>query len=491
MKKEILEKVLNSPKNLIVEGDIQSGKTANVLFPIVDDIIEKQESFLVLDAKEEYIHQYSQKLKDKNYQVITINLRDMNKSDGWNPLAYPYFLYQNGEKDKAQEYLEQIGKVIFSESHEQDPFWSQCSTDLFVGTTLGLFEDGREAEIHFNSVYHMFEGLDKKLAAKDYLTAYFDLKGKTSKPYIFASTTILAPKDTKGSILSVARQKLRRYVSLDSFSSLMNKNTFDYESILNQPTAIIFITRDENTEFNGFATMFIEQFYSILVGRHLNNQFHFVMDYFDTIDYCPDLVDMLSSCRARNVRVYLATRSLKRLNDLYGDYLFKLCDLISIGSRDLRIVLQDMEQIIEKEFERVEVTPSAVQYPTLVQANIQLFDIENAVHSNKKASLLKETTFKSFEVDDYIHKIDEKIAELEEETNMNNQELANKYLAEIKDEVDQEMIRRGLMQYVDGKEIVADGSCHVRWAIEKAILKERYHFDWKTPAEENPNIQYD
>ena len=37
MKKEILEKVLDSKKNLIVSGDISTGKTLNVLFPLVKE----------------------------------------------------------------------------------------------------------------------------------------------------------------------------------------------------------------------------------------------------------------------------------------------------------------------------------------------------------------------------------------------------------------------------------------------------------------------
>lgn len=33
--------------------------------------------------------------------------------------------------------------------------------------------------------------------------------------------------------------------------------------------------------------------------------------------------------------------------------------------------------------------------------------------------------------------------------------------------------------------------CYVRWVIEKKILKERFGIDWMTPAEKNPNINFD
>ena len=93
MEKELLEKLFNSNKNLIVEGEMGIGKTTNVLFPIVDRSIDNKESLLILDSKEEYLNQYYGKLKENNYNTIIINLRDMDKSEGWNPLEYPYNLY--------------------------------------------------------------------------------------------------------------------------------------------------------------------------------------------------------------------------------------------------------------------------------------------------------------------------------------------------------------------------------------------------------------
>ena len=318
MKNEILEKVLNAHKNLIVTGDIASGKTTNILFPIVDNAINNKESLFILDSREEYINKYYDKLKENNYNIVILNLRDMDKSEGWNPLEYPYNLFKNGNEDKAQDYLEKIGKTIFYENTNSDPFWSTTASDFFTGITLGLFEDGKEDEVNLNSVNGMFNGVDKRFGATDYITEYFTAKGVTSKPYIFASTTFLAPKETKGSILSVARQKLRLYVSREKLSYLMNKTTFNFEDVASKPTAIILIARDENRSLNTLSAMFIEQLYAILLERKAKVKFNFVLDNFDIIEKCNDLVDILGSCLSRNIKVYLATRSLEKLLDEYG-----------------------------------------------------------------------------------------------------------------------------------------------------------------------------
>ncbi len=75
--------------------------------------------------------------------------------------------------------------------------------------------------------------------------------------------------------------------------------------------------------------------------------------------------------------------------------------------------------------------------------------------------------------------------------NQLNVKTEEEMLKEIEDEVDQEMIKEGLLRIENGRKIPSFGSIHTRWAIEKRILKERYNYDYKTPAEKNPFTNYD
>lgn len=436
MKKEMLEKVLNAHKNLIVEGDIASGKSANVLFPIVDNAIEKKESLFILDSKEEYINRYYDKLKSNNYNTIIINLRDMDKSEGWNPLEYPYNLYKKGDKDKAQEYLEKIGEIMFYENSSQDPFWALTASDFFTGVTLALFEDGNVDEVNLNSVNNMFNGIDKKFGTTDYITEYFKSKDVASKPYIFASTTFLAPRDTKGSILSVARQKLRLYVSREKLSQLMNKTTFNFEDVVSKPTAIILIARDENKSLNAMAAMFIEQLYAILVDLKSKNKFNLILDNFDIIEKCNDLVDILGSCISRNIKTYIATRSVSELANIYGSYMPKLCDLLSIGNTNIKLVSSNVEETFDKDFETVSVAESNVEYPKLNTTTIKMFDLEKMVKEIKSQQLgnmsfTNTDLGEPFKVDDLIKCIDDKIEQLEIKEKMDKLKKGNKEKAEF------------------------------------------------------------
>lgn len=432
MKREVLEEIINSQKNLIVDGDVASGKTTNVLFPLVDEMINKKESMFILDSREEYINEYYDKLKENDYNIITINLRDLDKSDGWNPFEYPHSLYKKGKLDQAQEYIEKIGKTMFYENTNADPFWAYTASDFMTGVTLGLFEDGKEDEINLNSVNNMFNGVDSKYATSDYITTYFNMKDKASAPYIYASTTFLAPKETKGGILFVARQKLRLFVSREKLSKILNKTTFSYEKLLNTHTAIIFINKDENKSLNAISAMFIEQLFNILIDNKSSNRFNFVVDNFDSIEHINDLVEMLSSATSRNIKFLIVTRSLDELINKYGNYVSKLSDLLVINNDKLRLNISGLEKDVDKQFNEVIIKSSNIEYPKLNENPIKIFDLQKFVIDKKKDNIANSFTnpfdnvpelpefpgaekYKNKSLEELISNIDKKIEEIEAE----------------------------------------------------------------------------
>ena len=85
----------------------------------------------------------------------------------------------------------------------QDPFWEKTSADYFSGVALGLFEDAKEEEININSISLATTVGEDKFGGSTYIKEYFAAKDPSSAASINASSTIMAPSETKGSILSV------------------------------------------------------------------------------------------------------------------------------------------------------------------------------------------------------------------------------------------------------------------------------------------------
>jgi len=400
MKEELIKKI--ESKNLIVKGNILSGKTTNIMFPIVKNIIDRKENLLILDSKEEYLNTYYDLLKENNYNTIIINLRDLEKSCNWNPLDYPYKLYKEGYRDKAQEYLEKISKELFNDK-DLDSYWVNNASNIFIGVCLSLFEDGKEDEINLNSVYSIINATENGV---DYLTEYFNMKDRNSASYICASTTVLAPRDTKGGILSTAKEKLRTYVSKEILSKFLSKTTFNIEDIINTRSAVIFIDKDEDKTLNTLANVFIKELYSMLISSHNKNKYHFILDNFDTININKELDDMFSSCLARNIKFYIVVRNFGFIKNSYNDDLFSLSNIINVKEDCIQI--EENKEVIDsinKDFKYVTIKENKdIEYPKLNMDKVNIFDLKKYLGTDND----------NIKKDEIVKKIDDEIRKLQE-----------------------------------------------------------------------------
>ena len=440
MKKEILEKVLNVRKNIMISGDIATGKSSNVVSPIINEIINNKESLLILDTKEEYIKEYYRKLKDNEYKIEILNLRDLTKSDSWNPLEYPYKLYKQGKIDRTIDYLDMLGKVIFEDNGSQDPFWSNSASDYFTGIVLGLFEDGTKEQINFASINLMMVLGEERFGGpkNNYMKEYINSKDPARLVYVNASGTVFAPEETRGGILSIARQKMKAIVTRENLMQILCNTTIDIENMGKNPTAIFVIAKDENKAINNVATIFIEQIYQILVGKKEITHFNFVIDNIETIDKINELSNMLSSCISRKMKFYLSTRSLNNFNEQYGSYINHLIYHIKVNDHFIEFgdddKIDNIKEVKNETFDEIE-------YPKLEKKEIGIFDIRKYVKEFKKkkmysmleeennntlkkdinpfdssvSSFNKENNDDIFSVDSLIKKIDDKIEELNRE----------------------------------------------------------------------------
>ena len=81
--------------NLII-GATGSGKTQNVVFPMIKILAKAGESMVLTDPKGELYEETSEMLRAKGYNIIVLNFRDPQKGNAWNPMRLPYDLYKNG-----------------------------------------------------------------------------------------------------------------------------------------------------------------------------------------------------------------------------------------------------------------------------------------------------------------------------------------------------------------------------------------------------------
>ena len=317
----------NGEGHTLIIGSTGAGKTQVAIFPLVHSLAKHDESMIITDPKGEIYETTAEMLKKRGYNVVLLNFRNPQQGSGWNPLHLPYKYYKEGNPDKANELTDDLAMNILYDENAQnnDPFWEKTSADYFSGICLGLFEDAKENEINLNSV-NLFTTVGEEKCGPNslYANEYFKTKDPASPAYVSASSTISAPSDTRGSILSVFKQKIRLFAARENLSEMLSHSDFEFEDIGRKKTAVFIVIQDEKKTYHSLVTIFLKQCYETLVdyaqkcGGKLPYRTNFLLDEFANMPPLKDVDTMVSAARSRKMRFFFVIQNYAQLAEVYG-----------------------------------------------------------------------------------------------------------------------------------------------------------------------------
>jgi len=346
----------------LIIGATGCGKTQSVTLPMIKLAMMAGENIIVNDVKGELYNLTADKFSKEGYNVVVVDFENPDLGNCWNPLLFPYKLYKEGNKDKAIELIEDLGYYIFTDKLDNgDPFWVNSTIDYFTGITLYLFENGKEDEINLNSIYAISsDGVDKKGGS-----SYFDLLmsslDKNSNIYYNLQGTLLAPAETRGSIISVFNQKIKRYITREGLCKMMSKSDFDICSIGKAKTAL-FIVSGKTSFSNTFIPLLISQIFNgiDIYGNKevINNVF---LDEFEHLLPIKNFSKIINYMRGLHVRLTVFINSFIDLTSTYGEEnaeIIKMCfgSILYLLANDLT-TLQEISKLCGNELVDGKVEP--------------------------------------------------------------------------------------------------------------------------------------
>ncbi len=316
----------NGEYHSLVIGATGSGKTQCLILPMVHSLAKARESMIITDPKGEIYEKTSNMLRARGYQILLLNFRDPQNGNAWNPMSLPYQMYKSGNQDKAIELLDDLAlNILYDDSNKNaDPFWEKTSADYFSGVALGLFEDAKPDEININSISLATTVGEEKFGGSTYIKEYFAGKDPNSAASINASSTIMAPNETKGSILSVFKQKVKLFASRENLSEMLSHSDINLENIGERPTAVFIIIQDEKKTYHSLVTILLKQIYETLIrvaqkhGGQLPVRTNFLLDEFANMPPLKDVTTMITAARSRKIRFTMIIQNFAQLDDVYG-----------------------------------------------------------------------------------------------------------------------------------------------------------------------------
>ncbi len=307
----------------LIFGSTGSKKTRLFGMPLLNLFAAAGESFIATDPKGELFQKTSGYVKSQGYNIVTINFRDLDKGDMWNPLFVPYTLYKEGRVDEATAMLNDFVATIAEPTFKntKDIYWAEAASSFALANLLLLMECGRPEEVNPASL--------ARLCSQDCEDILEELSDKMTDDSLCAINykgVLSVPDNTLRCIYSTLFSMVRIFVAQKNLSAKLAGNTIDMSSFGKQKTAVYIIVPDEKTTYHFLVTTFIKQVYETLIGvaqstpdKRLPVRVNFVLDEFCNIPKIPDMPSMISAARSRNMRFYLIVQSYHQLKGKYGE----------------------------------------------------------------------------------------------------------------------------------------------------------------------------
>ena len=330
----------------LVIGSTGSGKTQTITLPLLELANKAGESVVIHDTTNELYEATKDRFKQNGYNIIRLNFDDAIDCNSWNPLDLPYRLYKEGNKDKAQDMLEELAFYLLNDLEEvnADPFWINSAINYFTGLTLYAFEN--EKEVSLNTIREL------DTLVKENGTNFKDKLDKKSSAYINLSGVLNAPPETKGSILAVFSQKIKRFISKENLNNMLSKSDFDITNIGKEKTIIYVISGNSNNSERLLPLLISQVYYAKDEYSKKEGKINIIVDDFFGLYPIKNFEKMLNYSRGISITFTLMIRGFNDLKNKYGKEnteILKLCfaNIVYLLSQDIE-TLEEISNLCGK-----------------------------------------------------------------------------------------------------------------------------------------------
>lgn len=348
-----MEGVLSN-NNMFIIGSSGSYKTNAVVTP---NLLKAENHYIVLDVKGDLQYKFGHYLQEKGYTIRSLNLRDPEKSDRYNP-----FLYIEKEEDLIRLITNLHEAVRKPDAMQGDPFWDD-GVDLYLQSVfyfewLQSLEEKRNGNM--NNILYLVNLEIQKMPDGETTRLQIEMeklakrKGDMYPPVRDYRKLKEGAAETVRSIIIMVNAMLklcetaglRRIFEGDDIRirELGVGVGGTVEKPSNKKIALFLVLPDNDRSYNFLISMFYTQAFDILI-RMADNQYHgplpiqveFWMDEFYAGAKPTDPDVLLGVVRSRNICMMPVLQSVSQIktlfkNDKWETMLDNCATLLYLGS---------------------------------------------------------------------------------------------------------------------------------------------------------------
>ena len=346
----------NETPHYVYLGSSGSGKSVTAVIPTVTFIANAKEkrSIFITDPKGEIYHHTSKMLKEKGYNILTIDFREPQLSNHINilePIICEYEKYIEYEdlSNKTEQQEEKLNYKNISLSHYaeanrlissiatmvmqeeipgKDPFWNNSAKNLLeglIGFFLEEYKDGKitREQITMTSI-RKFQNSTMEEKNSRFFKSYIERKKYGSKSKDSLMPILSTSDNTYRSITGVFSEKMAIFDDIN-VANITSKSDFKLDILGREPTALFVIVPDEDKVYYTLVTLIVGLLYRELVKlankektKKLPIQMDWLLDEFANCPPLSDIESIVSVSRSRGMRFHFFIQSFAQLDNVYG-----------------------------------------------------------------------------------------------------------------------------------------------------------------------------
>lgn len=346
----------NDTPHYVYLGSSGSGKSVTAVIPTVTFLANAKEkrSIFITDPKGGIYHHTSKMLKEKGYNILTIDFREPQLSNHINilePIICEYEKYIEYEdlSNKIEQEEEKLNYKNISLSHYaeanrlissiatmvmqeeipgKDPFWNNSAKNLLeglIGFFLEEYKDGKitREQITMTSI-RKFQNSTMEEKNSRFFKSYIERKKYGSKSKDSLMPILSTSDNTYRSITGVFSEKMAIFDDIN-VANITSKSDFKLDILGREPTALFVIVPDEDKVYYTLVTLIVGLLYRELVKlankektKKLPIQMDWLLDEFANCPPLSDIESIVSVSRSRGMRFHFFIQSFAQLDNVYG-----------------------------------------------------------------------------------------------------------------------------------------------------------------------------
>lgn len=327
--------------NTIVIGGSGSGKTRGYVLPNILQCTEGaySPSLVITDPKGEILGKVGKYLKKCGYEIRVLNLKEQNKSFGFNP--FDYIL-----EEKFEQEISSLVSCIMNSNNEKeekgnDPFWPDMAKILLKAIFYAVYEGFPKEERNINTAMEIFRWFevtddDDRYTNPTKLDDFFEVFSKNElilKKYgdINVNPALKNWEDfrskckgkTAQSVISTALSKIAPFDEKE-VRRIFEKDEMELDLVGERKTALFIILPPTNKTYNFIANVLYTQLFDQLEycatvkhNQELPVPVRFILDEFYNTGKIPNFENILSYARSFGIGISVILQSLDQIKEMY------------------------------------------------------------------------------------------------------------------------------------------------------------------------------